>query len=229
MSTAADRPQLPWHHGLVAIFGAFVTTAIESLLLVLVLGSYPALFAHRRATLLLAVWLVGAIVLALLKPVRSRTGTRREADLARMLALLAIPLFTPMISLFGEQRHLWMLPGGERLGDFGILLVAAGLTLRIAAMKQLGSRFDPTLAIVPEHALETRGLYSRIRHPGYTGAWLAALGAALTFGSALGLIPVALFAWALAARVRDEERMLETHFGDAFRGWRARTGAFLPR
>jgi protein-S-isoprenylcysteine O-methyltransferase Ste14 len=110
-----------------------------------------------------------------------------------------------------------------------VALVAAGLTLRIAAMAQLGPRFSPLVAVQAEHALETRGLYARIRHPGYLGAWLAALGAVLTFGSALGLVPLALFSLLIGGRVRKEEALLATRFGEAWRDYRAHSGAFLPR
>jgi protein-S-isoprenylcysteine O-methyltransferase Ste14 len=80
-----------------------------------------------------------------------------------------------------------------------------------------------------EHALETRGLYAGIRHPGYLGAVLATLGGALAFGSAAALAPVAAMGLLLWARAGREERMLEQHFGDAYRSYRARSGQFLPR
>lgn len=214
---------------LAGILGALGTTAIDALLLALALGGFGALASDRRALALLAVWLAGALVLALVRPVRRREGTKRSADPFLLVALLVLPLATAPLAAWGA-RHGWLvLPGGGALVISGLALVAAGLALRIVAMRQLGSRFDPTVAILPDHALETRGLYSRMRHPGYTGAWLAALGAALTFGGSLGLVTVVLFAAALAARVRREEAALEEHFGDAFRAWRSRTGAFLPR
>jgi protein-S-isoprenylcysteine O-methyltransferase Ste14 len=76
--------------------------------------------------------------------------------------------------------------------------------------------------------LETRGLYAWIRHPGYLGAWLASLGAALAFGSGPALAPVLLFGALMAERARREEALLEEHFGEAWRRHRARTGGFLP-
>lgn len=214
---------------LAGVAGALVTTAIDALLLAWALGGFAALVADRRALALLAIWLAGALVLALVRPVRGRAGTKRSADPLLLIALLVLPLATAPLAAWGARRGWLLLPGGGALAVAGLLLVAAGLALRILAMRQLGSRFDPTVAILPDHALETRGPYSRMRHPGYSGAWLAALGAALTFGSALGLVTVVLFAAALAARVRREEVALEQHFGDSFRAWRARTGAFFPR
>ena len=211
------------------LLGARVTTAFDALLLGTALGGFHPLLASRRALALLAIWLAGALVLALARPVRRREGTQRAADPFLLLALFVLPLVVAPLAAWGERAHLLHLPGGTPRAIAGLALVAAGLALRIGAMRQLGSRFDPTVAILSDHVLETRGLYSRIRHPGYTGAWLASLGAALTFASGAGLFVVALFAVALGARVRREERVLEAHFGDAFRAWRARTGAFFPR
>ncbi len=212
-----------------ALLGASAATALDGLLLAFALGGFAPALAHPRALALLAVWFAGSLTLATLRPVRPRAGTVRAMDPALMVALFVLPIAAAPLAAWGERLGLAPLPGGEARGWAGVALVAFGLAVRIAAMARLGSRFDPTVAILPGHALETGGLYARVRHPGYAGAWLAALGAALAFGSALGLPAVALMAAALAARVRSEERTLAAHFGEAWRVYRQRTGAFWPR
>jgi len=214
---------------LVGLLGATAATALDAVLLGWALGGLAPLVAHLRALALLAVWFAGALVLGTLRPVRGQAGTRRATDPWLLLALFVLPVVAAPIAAWGERVGLAMLPGGEARGWFGVLLAAAGLALRVAAIVQLGSRFDPTVAILPGHTLETRGLYALIRHPGYAGAWLTALGGVLAFGGGVGLVPVALMAAALAARVRGEERVLAEHFGDAWRVYRQRTGAFWPR
>jgi protein-S-isoprenylcysteine O-methyltransferase Ste14 len=67
-----------------------------------------------------------------------------------------------------------------------------------------------------------------VRHPGYLGAWICELGIVLAFGSAATLPLAPAMAWALAARVRREEALLESRFGERFRDYRRRTGGFLP-
>ena len=189
---------------------SLIATGVEALLLALALGGFGALVAHTRAMALIAVWAVSGVALALRKPVRDQDVVDVVPESPMVLAGLA------------------SLPGGTALRWAGVALVAAGLALRIAAMSQLGPRFSPRVALQREHPLETRGLYARVRHPGYLGAWLAALGALLAFGSVLGLLPLLPFTWLMAARARREERLLEARFGDAFRDYRSRTGAFLP-
>jgi len=214
----------------VTLLLSLLVTGFDALLLAAALGSFSALFNHPRALVLLAVWAVTGAILGLLRPVRSQDTIEivREPRLV-LVALGVIPLLTPPIAALGERLGLWPLPGGSALGWGGVALVAMGLALRIAAMTQLGPRFSPLLAVQNQHALETTGLYRWIRHPGYLGAWLAALGAALAFGSGLGLLPVALFGIVLGRRARREEALMQTHFNDAWLAYRARTGAFLPR
>src|SRR5580765_4227107 len=178
-------PSSPPGWRFVAILGALTATGIDAALLTWALGGVNALEAHPRALALLGVWLAGALLLGFSRPVRAIDGTRQQGDPLRILALFVLPLATPPLSAWGERLGLAMIPGGDARGWFGVALTAAGLALRIAAMRQLGSRFHPTIAIVPGHELETHGLYARTRHPGYTGALVAASGAVLTFGSAL--------------------------------------------
>jgi protein-S-isoprenylcysteine O-methyltransferase Ste14 len=215
---------------LVAVTGALAATALDAALLALALGGIGALLGHRRALALLALWLAGAIVLAWLRPVRSHDPVALRPDpWYAMPALFLLPLVTPPLSALGERLGLWPLPGGAALRWSGVGLSAAGFALRIAAMARLGSRFSPLVAVQRSHALETRGPYARVRHPGYLGAWLIVLGAMLAFGSAATLPLVLLFLWLLLARAGREDRVLEQHFGDQFRRYRARTGRFLPR
>ncbi len=203
---------------------------MDAALLALAIGGAAALLRHPRAPWLVAIWGASSIVLGLLHPVRTQDPVARAPDQRLvLLALFVIPLLTPPLGAFGERAGLWPLPGGETLRWAGVALTAGGLAIRIAAMVQLGSRFSPRITIQREHPLETRGLYARVRHPGYLGAWLATFGAALAFGSALGLIGAALMALALGSRMRREEALLERHFGAAYLRYRARTRAVLPR
>lgn len=209
---------------------ALAAVGVDALLLALAVGGFPALLAHWRALALLASWGVGALFLAILRPVRGHDAVEIARDRRIVLvALFLLPLLTPPIAATGETHRWWLLPGGPPLRWAGVVLSALGVAIRIAAMARLGPRFSPLVAVQREHALETGGLYRWVRHPGYLGSLLASLGAALAFGSGLGLLPVAVFAALLASRARREDLLLERHFGEDFRAWRERTGGFLPR
>lgn len=220
------RPPPP----IVRVVLALVATALDAALIAWALGGLAPLLAHPRALALLALWAAGAVTLAVIRPVRGHDASSVERDPPFvLLALFVLPLLTPPLAALGERLTWWLLPGGAALQWFGVALSGAGLAVRIAAMTQLGSRFSPQLAVQRDHALETRGLYARIRHPGYLGAVLATLGGVLAFGSAVALAPAALMALLLWARAGREEDMLARHFGDAYRSYRSRSGRFLPR
>ncbi len=209
---------------------SLLVTAIDAALLMLALGGFAALVGHPRAPALIGVWAVTGAVLALKRPIGAQDVVEIDRESPWMLIGLAlVPMLTPPVAALGERLRLWIVPGGAALGWTGVAFVALGLGLRIAAMSQLGPRFSPLLAVQRQHVLETRGLYRRIRHPGYLGAWLAAWGAVLTFRSALGLAPLLLFGVLLATRAGREERLMEARFGQAWRDYRAESGAFFPR
>jgi len=217
-------------HPVARVALALAVTGLDAALLGLALGGLTPLLGHPRALVLLALWAAGGVTLALLRPVHGHDAVAVERDAPYVLAaLFLLPLLTPPAAALGERLVLWPLPGGGALRWFGVALSGAGLALRIAAMAQLGPRFSPLVAMQREHALETRGLYAHIRHPGYLGAGLAALGGTLAFGSALALPLVAAMGLLLGARAGREESMLARHFGAEYLRYRARTGRFLPR
>jgi protein-S-isoprenylcysteine O-methyltransferase Ste14 len=212
------------------IAGAMVVSLIEAVILTWALGGFETLWRHARALALIGCWTISGVVLAASTPGRGREAVAKRAEgRIGLLALGLIPLVVAPLAAWGERIGAWPLPGGSVLRWAGVALAAAGLSLRVSAMARLGERFAPILTVQPGHRLETRGLYARIRHPGYLGAFLASLGAALAFGSALGLAPVAALAILLAARARREEEMLAEHFGEEWRRYRTRSGAFWPR
>jgi protein-S-isoprenylcysteine O-methyltransferase Ste14 len=213
----------------VIVARALVALAIESALLAWGVGGVRALLASPRALALIAIWGIVGLTLGFARPARGQDVVRAERDPLAMIALALIPLAIPGVAAWGGRLGVWPLPAAMLIGWAGVVLSAIGLGLRVAAMRQLGVRFSPLLAVQREHALETTGWYARVRHPGYLGSLLASWGAAIAFGSAMAL-PLALlmtaFQW---DRVRREERLLEGQFGDAWRAYAARTGALLPR
>src|SRR5262252_1762699 len=212
----------------VLVSRALLVLAIESALLAWGLGGLRALVASPRALALIAIWGVVGITLSFARPARGQDIVRAEKDPLAMLALALLPLAIPGVAAWGGRLRGWPLPAPGLLGWIGVALSALGLALRVAAMRQLGTRFSPLLAVQREHALETTGWYARVRHPGYLGSLLASWGAAIAFGSAMALPLAALMTAFQWDRARREERLLEGQFGDDWRAYAARTGALLP-
>ncbi len=218
------RPPLP-----LLVLRVLVVLSLEAALLAWGLGGVAALLASPRAWALIALWGIAAMTLSLARPTRAHDTQRTERDAVAMLALALIPLAIPPVSSWGGRVGVWSLPAGEVFGWTGVAMVALGLWIRVSAMRQLGARFSPLVALQREHVLETTGWYARVRHPGYLGSLLANWGAAIAFGSAVALPLAALMTAFQWARVRREERLLAEHFGEVWLAYRARTGALLPR
>ena len=223
MRSAASR------NPVVAVALALVVLALDAALLALGLGGVEWLWRDPRAIALLVLWGAGGIALALLRPVRGQDVTESKPDPGPMVVLFFVPLLTPMVGAWAGS-HAWaVLPWANTISWAGVALVGAGLALRVVAMNTLGPRFSPLVALQREHALETRGPYAFVRHPGYLGALLACLGASVAFASAAALALPALMLVAQLSRVRAEEALLARHFGEAWRDYASRTGALAPR
>lgn len=76
------------------------------------------------------------------------------------------------------------------------------------------------------HRLEVRGVYACVRHPMMVGGFLFLL----TSGPSLNnLVYTAMYAAYMVLGAYYEERRLVTVFGDEYRHYQARVGAFVPR
>ncbi len=212
-----------------ALLLMLVALGVDVGLLAVGVGGLAALAHHPQTLALLGLWIVAYPLLTILRPATGAPHEQERPDPVTVLLLTLIPLVTPLLSALAERIGLWPLPGGEALRWSGVAISAAGLALRIAAVHRLGSRFAPVVAIERGHRLETGGVYARMRHPGYLGAWLGNLGIILAFGSAATLPLAAAMAVVQLARIRVEEQVLEQRFGDEFRSYRTRTGSFFPK
>ncbi len=78
--------------------------------------------------------------------------------------------------------------------------------------------------------LITTGLYGFVRHPQYTGLFLALFGEGIVHWPTLfsvAIFPIIVLSYILLAR--SEERKVVGQFGDAYRAYRARVPMFIPR
>jgi protein-S-isoprenylcysteine O-methyltransferase Ste14 len=100
----------------------------------------------------------------------------------------------------------------------GLLLMAAGLALRLWAIVTLGRFFTVDVRVHPGQTVVDRGPYRWVRHPAYTGllAFLIGLGLALTNWASL-LVLVLLPTVGLVLRIRSEERALLAGLGEDYR------------
>ncbi|QQR85397.1 MAG: isoprenylcysteine carboxylmethyltransferase family protein [Flavobacteriales bacterium] len=111
----------------------------------------------------------------------------------------------------------------------GVALLAGGTAFRLWAIRTLKNNFSATVRIKQDQQLVTSGPYRWLRHPSYTGAWLAMFGAALLMHSYIGLVlmgPGMMLVY--MRRIALEERTLEAGFGEAYRSMKACTRRLVP-
>ncbi len=118
---------------------------------------------------------------------------------------LLIPLVAGM-----DVRLLWSREVTLGWHIAGALLFAAGLALFSWAMIT-NAYFSTAVRIQSErgHTVCTSGPYRVVRHPGYAGTLLQAVGAPLLLGSWWALIPGLIAAGAMVARTLFEDRTLQ--------------------
>ena len=80
------------------------------------------------------------------------------------------------------------------------------------------------------NALVTEGLYRLVRHPQYTGLFIALFGEGVVHWPTLfsvALFPVIVLAYYMLAK--KEEKQVLAEFGDAYRAYQQRVPMFIPR
>lgn len=111
----------------------------------------------------------------------------------------------------------------------GAGLAVAGLAVTVWSWVSLPS-VGTGHYVLEGQPLVTRGAYGAVRHPIYTGAFLIWFGLAAAYAStAVVLLTMLYVIPAYVLNVRAEEAMMVARYGEAYREYRRRVGAFTPR
>ncbi|MEM6558961.1 MAG: isoprenylcysteine carboxylmethyltransferase family protein [Myxococcota bacterium] len=112
-------------------------------------------------------------------------------------------------------------------GGWGLVAVAVGSGLRLAAIRRLQERFV-TCTAERRGPLERGGVYALVRHPSELGLGVYAAGLATVSGSGLGWLILAVGVGLGWRRVRREECALIGLHGPRYREYAGRTPAVIP-
>jgi protein-S-isoprenylcysteine O-methyltransferase Ste14 len=209
--------------GLVSV----VSTGLFLGLAVLGWGSFAAFFAHP-ARVAVVVITFALVVAALFTQGNLSPGEREDRANRWVLAVfLPIGLLAAYLPAWCDRTGFWIVDG-DAARWLGVALYATGGALRLWPVFVLGRRFSGLVAIQPGHRLVTDGIYGVIRHPSYLGLLVNALGWALAFRSAVGVLLTALTVVILVGRIRSEEALLRSQFGAEYDAYRTRTWRLIP-
>jgi protein-S-isoprenylcysteine O-methyltransferase Ste14 len=178
-------------------------------------------------------WLafVAACVLLLTQPpLGPRTMVADARDRLTGLGIFIAQIGAAVVALvdFGYRPELRPAPiSAWTLG--GLLVIAAGLGVRLWAIRTLGRFFTATVHVAEGQSVVSGGPYRLLRHPSYTGALLVPLGISLALQSAAGvLVGLLVGVPAYLYRIHVEEAALCEGIGQPYRDYRAHTWRLVP-
>ncbi len=209
-----------------AVFAVVATLAYLGLA-ILGWGGFAGFFSHP-ALIALASTLFVLTGVALFSGGNLSPGEREDRANRWVIAAFGlIGVLAAYLPAYTDRKGFWVLDG-DGVRWLGVVLFAAGGALRLWPVFVLGHRFSGLVAIQPGHRLVTSGVYGVIRHPSYLGLLLNSLGWAFAFRSGVGVLLTVLLIPPLAVRIRAEERLLRTQFGDEYDVYRRRTSRLIP-
>ena len=214
----------PWRQ----LVGIPLNVLFFLLLMVMAWGSWSGFVASPVRVGVIVLHLLMIPVMTLSTSGRSR-GLDHAPDWRPFFPLLVFhSLFTAGAMPYLDARDLWVWPGGDVVRWAGLVVLTAGVALRLGPMLALGRRFASVVALQPDHTLTTTGFYARVRHPSYLGILLMDVGFAGAFRSmpAVALLPLVF--WMFKRRMDVEEAFMTARFGDEYRDYSARTARLLP-
>ena len=142
------------------------------------------------------------------------------------LPLLTIGLLSGFLPAYTERKGWGFLTGSSFAGS---------ASLFTSVVAHCGLR-PPSSAVVPadwwrsspDISWATDGIYGVVRHPSYLGLIIMGLGWALTFRSGIGVFLAGLVIPPLDARIRSEEALLRSQFGEQYDSYSRRTSRLIP-
>lgn len=124
--------------------------------------------------------------------------------------------------------HLWANLLG--LGEWGAMVeMVLGLTIVFIGISLLIEGWREVYQAHRAGRFASDRLYGTIRHPQYTGIFLALFGQLVHWPTVLTLALFPIIVWAYVRLARKEEEKMIQAFGDEYRSYRRRVPAFFPR
>ncbi|KJH40606.1 isoprenylcysteine carboxyl methyltransferase family protein [Dictyocaulus viviparus] len=117
------------------------------------------------------------------------------------------------------------------VGGFGLILCICGEIIRKLAMLHAGNGFTHRLARSkrPDHRLVTTGIYSFLRHPGYSGWFIWSIGTQIILCNPICLFAYIYISWNFFnERIYEEERDLINFFGQQYTNYRQNVWVGVP-
>ena len=151
------------------------------------------------------------------------TRAQKLSGLLNVLVLIFAVLITPLFGYAG------IAPLPDWTYFLGLSLFVLGLAIAPWAIRTLGRNYSTQVLIYQGHQLVERGPYRFIRHPAYTSGFLLAAGWGLMAQSwAAVVITATALAIGTGYRIRVEEKLLVSEFGEQYKSYSRRVKRLIP-
>jgi len=161
---------------------------------------------------------------------QTKSTERMEPTASRVLRALvflaAIYLLCAPWQFAWLNTHLWQTTALIFWVGAGITL--AGLLFCVWARVHLGQNWSRSVTIKQDHELIVTGPYSLVRHPIYTGLFVAFIGTALVIGQVRAVVAYAMIVLSLWYKLRLEEKWMRAQFGAKYEEYSSHVSAVVP-
>lgn len=137
-------------------------------------------------------------------------------------------------SLIEYLMEVYFFPGLKELwwiSNLGLAMVVLGEIIRKLAILTAGRAFTHLIKIYHQenHKLVTHGVYRFVRHPGYTGFFIWAVGTQFMLCNPVSTVAFAIVVWRFfALRIPYEEFYLRQFFGSEYEDYARRVPSGIP-
>lgn len=170
---------------------------------------------------------VSEIALAVFKRAKSGSSNKDRGSFFALWAVIGASIYGAIHLTYTLPR--FALAWSATAHWSGVLLFVTGTALRWWSIIHLGRFFTVNVAIAADHRVVDDGPYTYVRHPSYTGVFMAFTGLGLllfNWVAALVLVMpvIVMFLW----RMHVEEQALVQGLGEPYLAYMRRTKRVLP-
>jgi protein-S-isoprenylcysteine O-methyltransferase Ste14 len=182
----------------------------------------------------LAAWVSVEATLALRDVIRGKGSTARDRGTRSTLVVGWLAAFLAATWIADVTGHAvtghagaWHLGGWHLIT--GLILMWAGLAIRVWSVVTLGASFRTTVEVDADQPLVDTGPYRFVRHPSYTGILLLAAGYGVALGNWLSLAILLVIPPATTIRrINVEEATMTEVLGAPYEAYKHRTKRLVP-
>jgi len=173
------------------------------------------------------IWISSEIVLN--RIFRAGQEDKQHSDRQSLITIWVTIMIVMPVAQYISGRYPKPISNYEYTSYIGMGMIITGMIFRFIAVYTLGRYFTVNVTIRTDHKIIQQGLYKYLRHPSYLGSLFSFLGNGFAlnnwYGMLIVFIPVLL---AFMNRMRIEEELLVSNFGQEYIEYKKRTWRLLP-